>query len=130
MLYFNSGPVLFVYKLMFIFRSAFFLTIVYCSVPLSEFIIIGFREIESYRILILERRQVGLSLLSERILRLKLKKTSWKFIFFGRGKVLAAYLLRVLMDPLFQPSVPPRVISNGKFFFFFYFVSSFSSIFI
>ena len=58
---------------------------------------------------------MGLSLLSERILRLKLQKASWKFISFGQAKVLAAYLIRVLLDPPFQPSVLPQVISNGKF---------------
>jgi hypothetical protein len=33
-----------------------------------------------------------------------------KSISFGLGKELAAYLLKVLMDLLFQPSVLPQVI--------------------
>lgn len=68
---------------------------------------------------------MGLHLeLSRRDLRLRYLKTIWKSIFFGLGRGLAAYLLEVLMDLLFQLSVYLQVIEFkiikmflGKFYY-------------
>ncbi|XP_038877806.1 probable LRR receptor-like serine/threonine-protein kinase At1g56140 isoform X3 [Benincasa hispida] len=59
----------------------------------------------STRILVFKMRQVGLFVLFQSHLRHKFQRTTWKFIFFGLGKVLAAYLKKVLLVLQFQQSL-------------------------
>ena len=99
-----------VFPLQYSYKMTSFLLSSFLSILLI-FEFVYSRGILFQRILTYKREPVvPLSQLFQRNLRMfRYQKTTLKSISFGLEKGLAVYLLRVLMDLLFQPSVLPQV---------------------